>query len=1224
MTKLKILTLITATVIILFIIIPAPVLGADLGLTAEEEAFLRELGEITMCVDPDWPPYEVVDEDGNFTGIAADLIDLVSERLGIPFVIIPTTDWAETLECSRAGNCHLIPFLNQTAAREEWLIFTEPLFIDPNVFVTREDHPYISDPSELVDKTIVLPEGTSIEEWVRRDYPNLEVVTTPDEIEAFHMVHNGQADMTLRSLMIAAYTIRKEGLFRLKISGEVPEYKNNLRMGVLKDEVMLRDILSKAIMTITPQEREEIINRHVSITMESPVNYTLIVGTFASMAFLALSLFSLLLYRQGRTLEQKVALRTQDLANSEELFRVLTQNTSAGIYIMQNGRFTQVNPAMAVITGYSEEELKEIDILDLTHPDYREMIHDRAEARLRGDHVPVRYEFKIIRKDGEQRWIEISAAVMSMNDTSSIIGTTYDITERKILEETIKGKADFQELIAAISSGFVNANSSNIDRKIDSMLERTGRFLSVDRTFLFQFSPDEKTMSNTHEWCAEGITPVKDDIQDYPVEDVPWIADIAKNRQMLFVPAVEDLPESPDKEELIRQQINSVLALPLTRGNILLGYFGFDAVRAHREIGEEEIKLLSIIANILADALANNHFEAGLLKARKQADEASQAKSSFLANMSHEIRTPLNAVIGFSGLMFKTELTSKQKDYMSKVQAASKILLGTINDILDFSKIEAGQLTTESGAISISQLVGNVVGLFSESAEAKGLTLSVEIDENIPAVLLGDQLRIEQVLINLIGNALKFTERGSITVTANLQEKSDPEKVEVVFAIKDSGIGIDPENCKRLFSPFMQADESITRNYGGTGLGLPISKSLVEMMGGQIDLISEPGQGSTFYFWLPFEVGSKDLTAEVYTDYSVLNGAQVLLVEDSQLNRELIVELLKEHHVQVDLATNGLEAIEILEAVAAKDNNYYDAVLMDLQMPYMDGFKLTEKIRGIDHFKTLPIIALTAHSTAEDREKCLEAGMNDYLSKPVVPEKLYATIARWLSGSDPTVYSGLHPDKRAPLDDQNVTSVSLPVEMERAIELMGGNRELYIKVAQAFIHEFKSSAETLDEAATKGDIKLIKKQVHNLKGSAGTVGAFQLQNRAAFLEGQTTEEGFYRKQVKELGTLLIETMDYLRSLMHDYEQENIFSITNEVPDDGLLLKHFEGLNKSLSERSFNSLEHFAAFRKFAESVIGPELLNELESAIQRFSFAESEAIMLRIRKEISASEERRA
>ncbi len=314
------------TLLICFSVIPAEATSPDpnLGLTNEEKAFLSSLEAITMCVDPDWPPYEVVDAAGNFSGIAADLVTIVSERLGVPFVVLPTADWAETIECSKAGKCHLIPFLNQTVAREEWLIFTEPLFVDPNVFITREEHPFIANPGELVNKTIALPEGTSIEEWIRRDYPNLTVITTKDEIEAFRLVERGTADMTLRSLMIAAYTIRSEGFFNLKISGEIPAYTNNLRMGVLKEEVMLRDILNKVIATITPQEREEIINRHVYIKMDAATNYRLLLGVGFSLVLLFLGLFSMLLYRERRKLAINLVERTRELAESEARYKQLS------------------------------------------------------------------------------------------------------------------------------------------------------------------------------------------------------------------------------------------------------------------------------------------------------------------------------------------------------------------------------------------------------------------------------------------------------------------------------------------------------------------------------------------------------------------------------------------------------------------------------------------------------------------------------------------------------------------------------------------------------------------------------------------------------------------------------------------------------------------------------------------------------------------------------------
>ena len=256
----------------------AQVTPGTVPLTRAQRAYLDEIGPVTMCVDPDWMPFEYIHPDGSFSGIAADLVDLVARRLDTTFSVVPTADWAQTLAFSQEGRCLVIPFLNRTPQREEWLSFTEPLLVDSNVFISREEHPFVGNPADLVGATLVLPEGTSIEEFVRRDYPNITVMTTPTEREAFEMVTRREADLTLRSLIIAAWTIRSEGFFNLKIAGRIPEYDNHLRMGVLHREPLLREILDLAITDITPMERQEIVNRHVYIQIVESTNYRLIIG----------------------------------------------------------------------------------------------------------------------------------------------------------------------------------------------------------------------------------------------------------------------------------------------------------------------------------------------------------------------------------------------------------------------------------------------------------------------------------------------------------------------------------------------------------------------------------------------------------------------------------------------------------------------------------------------------------------------------------------------------------------------------------------------------------------------------------------------------------------------------------------------------------------------------------------------------------------------------------
>lgn len=277
-------------------------------LTAEQQAYLQQLGPITLAPDPDWLPYESIDAQGNFTGIAADLLALLEARLGLQFHLVPTRDWDEALALSQAGAVLALPFLNQTPEREDWLIFTEPLFIDPNVFVTRREHPFITDAAQLAGERVVLPSGTSIEEFVRRDFPDLEVLLVPDERQVFQAVEHGKADLAIRSLAVAAYTIRKEGLFNLQIAGQAPEhFTNRLRMGILKDEPMLRDILNQGIATITPREREVILNRHVNIEWVQLADYGLIVRVVGTLLILLL-VSAYWSYRLKREVDKRIAL----------------------------------------------------------------------------------------------------------------------------------------------------------------------------------------------------------------------------------------------------------------------------------------------------------------------------------------------------------------------------------------------------------------------------------------------------------------------------------------------------------------------------------------------------------------------------------------------------------------------------------------------------------------------------------------------------------------------------------------------------------------------------------------------------------------------------------------------------------------------------------------------------------------------------------------------------
>jgi len=784
-----------------------------------------------------------------------------------------------------------------------------------------------------------------------------------------------------------------------------------------------------------------------------------------------------------RDISEEVRIR-QALLSNEVVIRKAQDLAGLGTYVLDMASGTwESSPQLDALFGIGPDYSRDVTgWIQLIDPEFRQHAQDHLEVVMRGN-IDFRLDYRITRPcDGGKRWVAGNGEVEfdAHGKPLRMIGSIQDITARKRIEAELQESHDLLQKLSQEIPGVL------YQFKMDREGKFSAPFASEGVRDMFGLTPDEVWHDASPVFAA--VVPEGRDA---------FVQSVLRSARTLENWAEEFQVEIPGQGRLWRQG----QARPETQADGSIVWHGFVSDATERVAFQHQLQQLN---ESLESRVLDRTRE--LAVALDSAELAKRSRGQFLANVSHEIRTPMNAIMGMVYMALKNELSVQQREYLEKIQQSGTHLLNIINDILDFSKIDAGKMELDVNVCDLQQLLQQVIHMAEGKAHEKGLQLVLEVAPEVPRYIQCDALRVGQILINFLNNASKFTQQGSITLRVGIlrDPASAPQSnsCQLSFEVEDSGIGMDSDQTARLFRPFEQGDNSTTRRFGGTGLGLAICRQLAYLMGGEVGAVSATNVGSTFWFVCRFDTAAsparvEDRDTDPQHAIEALRGKRILVVDDNDFNQEVASDLLKDVAVDVALAGHGAQALEALRS------SHFDAVLMDVQMPVMDGLEATRHIRNDPNLSKTIVIAMTANAGAEDRERCIAAGMNEVLTKPIDPDLLFVTLAHWIGKPQssvrvqevrqPTTSAPVAPAATPETPSASAAAQALPVWDASALQrIVGDNQATQTRLLDKYLLTAGETMVGLRNAASAQQWPQAGELAHKLKSSSRSVGAMRL------------------------------------------------------------------------------------------------------------------------------------